>query len=507
MPLIPMGDVPRLHADRFGDDRLCVVHEDRRLSWRDMARRADRRASGLRRLGVKKDDIVALVLPNENAVFELAFAIWKLGATPAVISPRLPADELRGILEVARPSAVFASDPEIRRATGALPADYGLREGSDEILNSIVGNHWKAMTSGGSSGRPKVIVDLAPSSVDPDESRLNMPQDGVVLNAGPLCHNAPFTFMSIALHHGNSVVSMSRFDAAETLRLIEEYGVAWVNLVPTMMSRIWSLPAEVRSRSNLSSLQAVWHTAAPMPAWLKEAWIDWIGAGKVWEIYGGTERQGNTVIDGNEWLAHRGSVGRPINCSIRILGEAGQSLPTGEVGEIHLLPFTGAGSTYRYLGAEPQRSSDGYETIGDFGWLDEEGYLYIADRRADLIIRGGMNVYPAEVENALSEHPGVEVAVAIGLPDGDLGSVVHAIVKRSRDGAPAATAEALAAFLETKLARYKRPASYEFTEQSLRDEAGKVRRGQLRAERIAPQATASQPDTTQPGAKVVPAGA
>src|SRR3546814_12129562 len=111
-----------------------------------------------------------------------------------------------------------------------------------------------------------------------------------------------------------------------------------------------------------------------MPAWLKEAWIDWIGPEKVWEIYGGTERQGNTVLSGTEWLTHRGSVGRPINCHIRILGENGEQLGPGEVGEIHLLPLTGAGSTYRYLGAEPHRSDDGYETIGDFGWLDEEGY-------------------------------------------------------------------------------------------------------------------------------------
>ncbi|HEY0939998.1 MAG TPA: AMP-binding protein [Steroidobacter sp.] len=485
MASIPMGDIPTWYADRLGGERLCVVHQEQRLSWADMAVRANRRASALKRLGVKKDDIVALVLPNENAVFELAFAVWKLGATPSVISARLPGHELEAVLDVACPRAIFASDPAIRQTTGALPADYGLREGSDETLPSVVGNHWKAMTSGGSSGRPKMIVDLGLGAVDPEAPPLNMPRAGAVLNAGPLCHNAPFTFMSIALHHGNSVVSMPRFDAEETLRLIERYRIAWANLVPTMMSRIWSLPEEVRARYDVSSLEAVWHTAAPMPAWLKQAWIDWLGPQKVWEIYGGTERQGNTVISGSEWLTHRGSVGRPINCHIRILGEQGEVLAPGEIGEIHLLPFTGAGSTYRYLGAEPRRSSDGYETIGDFGWLDQEGFLYIADRRADLIIRGGMNIYPAEIENALSEHPGVEVAVVIGLPDRDLGSVVHAIVKRSPDAEAEMSADTLSAFLGTKLARYKLPASYEFTEQPLRDEAGKVRRSQLRAERIA----------------------
>lgn len=485
MALVPMGDIPTWYADRLGGDRLCIVHGDDALSWGEMARRANRRAWALKRLGVRKDDIVAFVLPNENAIFEFAFAAWRLGATPSVISARLPSDELNAILDLARPRALFAADPAIRDATGALPAEYGLAEGSDDVLPSVVGSHWKAMTSGGSSGRPKMIVDMGPGEVDPTTPVLNLPQEGAVLNAGPLCHNAPFTFMSMALHHGNSVISMPRFDAEGALRLIEGYGIAWANLVPTMMSRIWALPEETRSRYDLSSLQAVWHTAAPMPAWLKEAWIDWIGPERIWEIYGGTERQGNTAISGTEWLTHRGSVGRPINCHIRILGEDGAQLPPGEVGEVHLLPLTGAGSTYRYLGAEPQRSREGYETIGDFGWLDEEGHLYIADRRSDLIIRGGMNIYPAEVESALSEHPGVDVAVVIGLPDHDLGAVVHAIVRRSPEAAVPVSAETLAAFLATKLAKYKLPAAYEFTDQPLRDEAGKVRRSQLRAERIA----------------------
>jgi bile acid-coenzyme A ligase len=491
-----MGDIPAFYAERLGGDRLCVLHEDEGLSWGEMFARVNRRASALKLLGVKKDDIVALVLPNENAVFEFAFASWKLGATPSAISSQLPADELKAILDVARPAAIIASDREIRQSTGALPADYGLREGTGEILPSIVGNHWKAIASGGSSGRPKMIVDLAPGAVDPVAPLLNVPRESTVLNPGPLAHNAPFRFMSGALHRGNSVVSMPRFNAEGALRLIEKHRVAWAMLVPTMMNRIWNLPQEVRSRYDLSALQAVWHTAAPMPAWLKEAWIDWLGPERVWEIYGGTERQGNTVISGDQWLTHRGSVGQPINCHIRISGEDGKALASDEIGEIQFLPFTGSRSTYRYLGAEPKPSSDGYESIGDFGWLDEAGFLYVADRRTDLIIRGGMNIYPAEVENALMEHGGVEVAVVIGLPDPDLGSVAHAIVKRSSNRGTPATAETLGAFLTTKLARYKLPASYEFTERALRDEAGKVRRGQLRAERIAAQANADVTPTT-----------
>lgn len=492
MALLPMGDVPAWFADRLGGDRVCVVHDGDTLSWSDMAQRVDRRAAALARRGVGKDDLVVLVMPNDNAVFELAFALWKLGATPTVVSARLPAAELAGLLDLARPRAVVAADPALRSAIGALPIDVGLREPADGVVRSVVGSHWKAITSGGSSGRPKLIVDLAPGAVDPGAPLLDLPAGGTVLNAGPLHHNAPFRFMTGALHRGNTVVSMRRFDAEEVLRLVERYRVSWLNLVPTMMHRIRNLPEEVRGRYDLSSIERVWHTAAPMPGWLKQAWIDWLGAERIWEIYGGTERQGNTVISGTEWLSHRGSVGRPVNCRIRIVGEQGQEVAPGEVGEIHLLPSTGPASTYRYIGAERSWGRDGYERSGDYGRLDEDGYLYLADRRTDLIIRGGVNVYPAEVESALTEHPGVADAVVIGLPDRDLGSVVHAIVTCAADASPV-TPEALDAFLAPTLARHKIPAAYEFVDRSLRDEAGKVRRSRLRAERVAALAAQTGP--------------
>jgi bile acid-coenzyme A ligase len=301
------------------------------------------------------------------------------------------------------------------------------------------------------------------------------------LNPGPLYHNAPFRFTIGALNRGNSIISMPKFDAEEALALIARHRVAWAMMVPTMMSRIWRLPEEIRTQYDISSLEAVWHSAAPMPAWLKEAWIDWIGPEKVWEIYGGTERQGNTVLDGVEWRAHRGSVGRAINCEIRILDDDCGQLPPGEIGEVFMLPFAGAGNTYHYIGAEPKRASDGFETIGDFGWLDDEGYLFLADRRTDLIISGGANIYPAEIESALMEHPDVDVAVVIGVPHEDLGSVPHAVINRTMSGQLLDEAT-LRGFLEQRLTRSKTPRSYEFVTDSLRDEAGKVRRGELCAD-------------------------
>ena len=190
------------------------------------------------------------------------------------------------------------------------------------------------------------------------------------------------------------------------------------------------------------------------------------------------------LISGTEWLSHRGSVGRFINASAKILDEAGNELPPGEIGEVFMLPQSGAGSTYHYVGAKARVHGE-YESLGDMGWLDADGYLYLADRRTDLILRGGANIYPAEVEAAIDEHPDVSSSVVIGLPHADLGAEVHAIVQLKPRSAGAADEAALKAFLKTRLAAYKIPASFEFVAGSLRDEAGKVRRAALRAERIA----------------------
>lgn len=489
MALIPMGDIPAMHARRLGAERLCVLHGEDALSWGEMTRRANRRANALKRLGVGKNDCVLMSLPNSNAIYEIAFAAWKLGAIPSVLSYRLPLSEFKAVVQLARPKVIFASAMEMAAAVGALPAEYGLREGSDDELRSAVGDYWKAMTSGGSTGRPKIIVDHRAGVVDEAEERMRMPRDKAFLNPGPLYHNAPFAMTSYGLFRGNSIVSMVKFDAQQALELIERHRVAWVNLVPTMMSRIWRLPD--RDQYDLSSLEAVWHMAAPCPAWLKEAWIGWLGAERIWEMYGGTERQANTVISGEEWLTHRGSVGRPINNGrIKILGADGAELGAGEVGEVFLRPAGGQGSTYHYVGAAPEATADGFETIGDFGWLDEEGYLYLADRRTDLIISGGANIYPAEVEGALMEHPDVSIAIVIGMPDEDLGSIAHAIVKPVDAAIGRLTEQELRDFVAARLVRYKTPRSYEFTTDILRDDAGKVRRAQLRDQRLAARASA-----------------
>jgi bile acid-coenzyme A ligase len=342
------------------------------------------------------------------------------------------------------------------------------------------------MTSGGSTGRPKVIVDLAPAEVDPEAPENGMCAGGATLVPGPLYHAGPFMTAWSQLLAGGRVILMARFDAERALALIELHRVDWVLFVPTMMQRIWRLPEDVRGRFDLSSLRRVMCTGAASPAWLKRAWIGWLGPERIYEAYGGTERIAGTMISGSEWLAHPGSVGRPTGGrKLRVLREDGSECAPGEIGEIFMLPPGGRGSTYRYLGAEAKAAGEGWETIGDLGWLDEEGYLYIADRRTDMIVTGGANVYPAEVEAALDAHPAVRSSAVIGLPDDDLGQRVHAIV----DAPEAPSEEALREHLAKHLVRYKIPRSFEFVCEPLRDDAGKVRRSALREARLRSRAS------------------
>lgn len=477
-----LGDVPERNAARLGAERWALRHGDAVLSWGELAERALRRAHALAAHGIGQGDRVVLALPNGNAFFELTYALWKLGATPTVVSPRLPAAELEAIVTLAEPRAVIAADPALQAALGALPMDFGRDHDNRAPLPSLVSPCWKVMTSGGSTGRPKLIVDALPAVMDDAMQGLRMVRDGVMLNAAPLYHNFPFAMAHMHMVLGTSVVGMAKFDAAEFLALVERHRVQWTALVPTMMGRIARLPEKQRLGTDMSSLETVWHTAAPIAQGLKQLWIDWLDPERIWEIYGGTEGFCTTQLSGGEWLAHRGSVGRPVGGELSIRGDDGTALPPGEVGEVYMRKAGGGEPSYRYVGADSRRLGDGFESLGDLGWVDADGYLYIADRRADLILSGGHNVYPAEVEGALLDHPAVAEAIVIGLPDSDLGARVHAIV-RLEEG-EAASAEALTAFAAERLVSYKLPRTMEFTTQPLRDEAGKARRSRLREDRL-----------------------
>jgi bile acid-coenzyme A ligase len=461
-------------------DRLAVRDDDERLSRADLDSRSNSLARAYARVGVGQDDLVTVTLPNGVEFVVACVAIWKLGATPQPLSHRLPLEERRAIVELAGSLLVVGADPDEFPGVATVPV--GFRSGErDGMLPDAAATAWKAPTSSGSTGTPKIVLATAGATIDP-ESRVAafIPKDAVQLVAGPLYHSAPFTYAMRGLMTGHSLVVLPRFDARRVLRAIDDHGVTWMMLVPTMMKRILDLPPEVRDAASLASLESIVHLGASIDPDVKRAWIDWIGPERVNEIYVGTESAGITMITGAEWLDHPGSVGRAIGGStMRVIGDDGLELPRGQRGRIQM---TRSGRpTYRYLGRPA--SSGGWDTLGDVGHMDDEGYLWVVDRADDVIISGSVNVYPIEIERVLERHPAVRSAVAFGLPDIDLGARIHAIVdiadSRIEPGE-------LMAWLGTRLDPERLPRLIELVHEPVRDDAGKVRRGLLARERSAP---------------------
>ena len=464
-------------------DAIAVRFEGETLTWRALHCRTNRIAHALEARGVREGDFVTIAYPNGIGFIEAAYAIWKLGATPQPVSSRLPLAELRAIVELARTPVVFSDVAMDAGAPIVSTADLHAASNDDSDLPDRISPSWKAPTSGGSTGRPKLIVSGQPAVADGIAAQFwRIAKDDVVLMPGPLYHNGPLITAFSALQVGAELVLMPKFDAEGVLREVERNRATWVYLVPTMMGRIWRLPEDVRAKYDVSSLKTVWHLAAPCPPWLKEECIRWLGADVIWELYGGTEGLATTVISGEEWLAHRGSVGRVgLGGVMKAFGPDGNELPVGQTGEIFMKRAEGMPMTYRYVGATPRTLPGDWESIGDIGWFDEDGYLYLADRRTDMILVGGANVYPAEIEAALEEHPLVASCAVIGIPDDDLGNRIHAIVQPRGP----LSEDDLQRHLADRLVIYKRPRTFEFVTEPLRDDAGKVRRSALREERIA----------------------
>lgn len=460
-------------------------------TWRELDRQSNATARLLAAHGAGPDTMVAVCLANGSEHFLATLGAWKLGACVLPVSPRLPAYERQQLIELLGDRRLVVSRDLAEPVTEGLDlsgrpplSTPGHQSGEplDEVPTPCPG---KAMGSGGSTGRSKVIVDPRPWRADPASTGpladLGFRPGQVQLVAGPLYHNAPFSASHYGLFHEHTLVVMERFDADRALRLIERHRVNFGFLTPTMMLRMSR--SEAMPGCDLSSLEAIYHTAMACPEWLKRDWIDRVGAERIYEAYGATEAIGHTSIRGDEWLQHPGSVGRPQDCEIRILDESGAELPAGEVGEVFLRDAGHPEPTYRYLGADPlPQTPDGFSSVGDLGRLDHEGYLHLADRRVDLVVTGGVNVYPAEVEAVLTRHPGVHDAVVVGVPDPEWGRRVHAVVQCTDPASPV-PADVLADWTRAHLHPSKAPRSYEFVTLLPRDESGKVRRSALAAAR------------------------
>lgn len=482
----PMGALLSAQAARR-PDHPAITFAGRTLTFSQMDVAANRIARAFAARGVVPGDTVVITMPNRPEYAPAVYAAWKLGATPCPISQRLTAPEMAEVLALAQPRLVIGTRVTPAGDWPLLDIDDPLPDTvSDEPLPPIVSSPGKILASGGSTGRPKLVVDPISSGWGPDKTVPFRPAFSTVINAGPLYHTSPFSFAIVALAEGCHVVCMERFDPGEWLELAERHRVTVAPMVPTMMSRIARLDPAVTAAADLSSLQFLMHSSAPCPQDVKRWWLDRVGPDVVWEVYGSTERLGSTLIRGTEWLERPGSVGRANpGDTIVIVDGSGNPLPPGEIGEIMFRRTIGVGVNYRYIGADTRVQGD-LDGLGDMGWVDGDGYLYIADRRTDMILVGGVNVYPAEIEAALERVPGVLCAAVIGLPDADIGNRIHAIVELAQEVAVPPPDQALT-FLQAgleRLAPFKRPRSAEYTHSRVRDDAGKVRRAALRAARI-----------------------
>jgi bile acid-coenzyme A ligase len=472
----PLAHLPGYYAARRPAE-TAVRCAGESLTWAELHEKVERVARGLVRRGVRPDSLVSLLLPNSLDTVVAVFACYRAGAVPQPLSPRLTDTERTEILALAQPGAVLTTD-----GAGGADTVAGLAAAADPAtpLPDAVAISWKAPTSGGSTGRPKIILAGSAALLGAGHSEVWDIQPGErTLITAPMHHNAPFATGMATLFLGGTLSLLPRFDPEDALAAVAADRITWLYVVPTMMRRIHGLPAEVKAGHDLSSLRSVWHVSAPCPPWLKRAWIDWLGAERIWELYAGTEAPAGCTINGTEWLEHPGSVGRPTWGEIRIVDEQGRDVPAGVPGEVYMRVTPGEPEAFRYVGAEA-KELDGWTSLGDVGEFDAEGYLHLHDRLSDMILVGGVNVFPAEVENAAIEHPAVLSAAVIGLPDGDLGNRVHLIAQAT---APVTAAELLE-FLGQRLSGPKRPRSVEFTDQPLRDDTGKLRRSALRAQRL-----------------------
>jgi bile acid-coenzyme A ligase len=455
--------------------RHVPLHGDESsFTWSELDRRSGQLAGALAARGLGQDDRLGLGLRNSSQFVLCVLAAWKLGAVPVPVRWDVPDWELARLREVVDPK-VFLYDSDLGWVdeTASLPVP----ELPDAVSPQING-----ICSSGSTGTPKVILTAMPGRYNPlttipfAEAWGPVPRPQKILVLAPMYHANGFTTLYNLLG-GDHLSVLGKFDAARAVATIESHRISTFTATPTMLQRIADLP-DIEDR-DLSSIEWFIQGAAPMPPPLVHRWATFVGAEKIVMAYGMTEGLGLTALRGDEWMDHQGSVGRGFRgTDVRILDSDGNELPTGEIGEIFLRTTSPGG--YTYLGDAPRlrTTPDGFQTAGDMGHLDEQGYLFLADRRVDMIITGGANVFPAEVETALIDHPGIADVVVVGLRDEQWGRRVHAIIEPA-DKADPPTASDVITYAKSRLAPYKVPKTVETVDVIPRSEATKVNRGAL----------------------------
>lgn len=498
---------------------------ERQISSQELLDRARKAAGVLASYGLKAGDGVALYMRNDIPHFEASFGASMLGVYPVPVNWHYTPDEagylfkdsdaklliihadlypgIKDAIPATLPTIIVEPSAEIIRDCGLadVPLPHGLPIWSDllERTAPFEGPPREVpvavIYTSGTTGRPKGVVL---SDLDSDQlAALNFmfgwayglsdvlegkrdPATVTTAVIGPVYHAAPSSHSTFALRLGINTVIEPKFDAERLLQLIERERITHLNLVPIMFNRLLRLPDDVRHRYDLSSLEYVAHAAAPCPAPVKRAMIDWWGP-VIWEYYGSTEMGNVTHLSSEEWLSHPGSVGRVMPlATLRVIDEHGNDMPPGEIGEVVGKGGHGAGFTYKNA---PQKRAEmekfGLITPGDIGYFDEDGFLYLCDRKSDMVISGGANIYPAEIEAVLHKMPDVADCAVFGIPDKEFGESVMAVIQPM----PGATLEPdiLRARLREVLAGYKVPRRIEFASELPREDSGKIFKRKLRA--------------------------
>ncbi len=476
MSLVTFGErVAQLAAEHPAKPAVTSVAADgtaASLTWDDLERRTNVAARGLAEFGVSAASTVAIGLPPGLDHVVATIAAWKLRALVVAFDPNASEAE-RSALAVALGDHVAIGDTD----WATVRPGWWHGSGHSDGPVAVDGLPRAASLTGGTTGQPRVIMRPRPWAYEQGtwlaghERAQGMRLGQVQLVALPMYHTGfHAVYQGIALDH--HVIVMERFVPSLFPKLVQEHRVSHVRLVAALMRMILDVPD--LDGYDLSSIESLHHGAGPCPEQVKRRWLDLVGPERVYEVYTSQERVGRTVIRGDEWLQRPGSVGRPSGCEIRILDEDGNERPAGEVGEVYLGSPTSKQPEY-VGGGPPLAERDGFFSVGDLGYLDEDGYLYLVDRKSNVINVGGSNVYPAEVEAVLLERPEVADAVVAGRPHDYLGQTVHAMVVPS---VPVAVT-VLDEHCRERLSTAKVPMSYEFVASVPRRSSGKVRRAEL----------------------------
>lgn len=500
-----MSDAPNFRDMSPGKTAIIMGTSGRTITYGELERRSNQGAQLLRKIGLRNGDVMAVCIENAPEFFGVVCAARRCGLTIVPISTRLTAREVEFIVHdsgakllVISPGiestydelARHCSHVPVLMAGGDAPRARSWKKESEAcpttpIRDEALGG--EMLYSSGTTGRPKGIryhgagdAPGAAASAGRMLQRLGIGAQCVYLSPAPLYHSAPFAWALATLAIGATVVVMENFDAENALALIDRYKVDISQWVPTHFVRLLKLPEDVRTRYDTSSLKLAVHAAAPCPVPVKQAMIGWWGP-ILLEYFGSSEQTALTLITSEEWLAHPGSVGRCILGKLHICDENGKPLPVGETG----LVWSEGGMAFSYHGDEAKtaeaHNDEGWTCVGDIGRLDEEGYLYLTDRKSFMIITGGVNVYPQEIENLLVTHPEIIDAAVIGAPDEDLGEAVTAVIQLAdRSNATPAFTQYLLSWMRKSLSGVKVPKHVLYRDELPRLPTGKMAKHVLR---------------------------